>query len=159
MNVQSLASKGHEYLHRNIRFRCTELSTGRFKDSGAPDMSKPAATVPSLCGTFRKQAGTVLNQMLTASQLGLALSEETITGTVLYNIAAVHQYGNIVIYPAHKAAEAKHGADWEWWLVHGTKFLGFRIQAKRLPNGRYEGLAKDNYTQLNKLVSAASYGK
>jgi hypothetical protein len=34
-------------------------------------------------------------------------------------------------YRATKRAEGNHGADWEWWLVHGNKGLGFRVQAKR----------------------------
>jgi hypothetical protein len=116
--------------------------------------------VPTLCTTFRKEAGFVWNRMQKASKLRLSLSEETITECALYDIAIAHQYGEIIIRPAKKPAEHKHGADWEWWLVHGKKGLPFRIQAKRLfPSGRYQGLIKDGYTQLNKLVSASQTAK
>src|ERR1700730_16629496 len=35
--------------------------------------------MPTLCQTFRKEAGVVWNRMRTAARLGLALSEETLT--------------------------------------------------------------------------------
>jgi hypothetical protein len=95
--------------------------------------------------------------MIKASQVGLALSEETITECVLYNIALAHQATGIVVDLATKAAEAKHGADWEWWFIRGNKGRCFRVQAKRLfPNGAYNSLLKsgaDPYVQLDKLVA------
>jgi hypothetical protein len=98
--------------------------------------------------------------MHSAARLGLALSEETLTECCLYNIALAHQGKDIVIDLATRSAESKHGADWEWWLVHGTKALAFRVQAKRLfPNGRYNSLTKSGanpYRQLDKLVSTAA---
>jgi hypothetical protein len=101
----------------------------------------------TLCETFRREAGVVWNRMRTAAGLGLSLSEETLTECALYNIALAHQGKDIMIDLATKPAEAKHGADWEWWLVHGKQGLGFRVQAKRL-------FAKP-YEQLDKLVSAS----
>jgi hypothetical protein len=90
-----------------------------------------APAMATLCQTFRKEAGIVWNRMSTAARLGLSLSEETITECALYNLALAHQGADIVIDLATKPAEAKHGADWEWWLVRGRKGLGFRVQAKR----------------------------
>lgn len=116
--------------------------------------------MPTLCQTFRKEAGVVWNHMRKAASLGLSLSEETLTESALYNIAVAHQGTDIVIDLATKAAEAKHGADWEWWFVRGKKGLGFRVQAKRLfANGRYSSLTKlgpNPYKQLDKLVSAST---
>jgi hypothetical protein len=98
--------------------------------------------------------------MGTAAALGLSLSEETLTECALYNIAVAHQGKDIVIDLATKPAEAKHGADWEWWLVCGKKGIGFRVQAKRLfPDGRYRSLRKSGanpYEQLDKLISASA---
>jgi Family of unknown function (DUF6615) len=115
--------------------------------------------MPTLCHTFRKEAGAVWNRMQTAAKLGLSLSEETLTECALYNVALAHQGNDIVIDLATKAAEAKHGADWEWWLVRGGKGLGFRVQAKRLfANGQYRALYKsltNPYEQLDKLVSVS----
>src|SRR5260370_42373124 len=99
--------------------------------------------MPTLCQTFRKEAAIVWNRMSIAARLNLSLSEETITECALYNIALAHQSGEIVIRLATKPAEARHGADWEWWLVRGSKGFGFRVQAKRLfPDGRYRALRK-----------------
>ena len=78
--------------------------------------------MPTLCQTFRKEAGVAWNRMRTAAELRLALSEETLTECSLYNIALAHQGTDIVIELATKPAEGNHGADWEWWLVHGRQF-------------------------------------
>jgi hypothetical protein len=114
----------------------------------------------TLCTTFRKEAGFIWNRMHMAAGLCLSLSEETLTESALYNIALAHQDKDIVVRLATKPAEKKHGADWEWWLVHGTKVLGFRVQAKRLfPDGRYQSLVKPGgnpYQQLDRLVCAAT---
>ena len=116
--------------------------------------------MPTLCQTFRKEAGSVWNRMRTAARLGLSLSEETLTECALYNIALAHQGKDILIDLATKPAEAKHGADWEWWLVRGNKGLGFRVQAKRLfADGQYRALHKkapNSYEQLDKLIAAAT---
>lgn len=111
-----------------------------------------------LCASFRREAGRVWKQMEESSRLGLALSEETITETCLYNIARQHQSGNITVIPATRPQEAKHGADWEWWFTRRGRGVGYRVQAKRLfPSGRYESLFKKGKPlgQLEKLVSAA----
>jgi hypothetical protein len=100
--------------------------------------------MPNLCATFRKEAGVVWNRMRTAAALGLSLSEETLTECALYNIAIAHQ--------GTEPGEAKHGADWEWWLVRGNKGLGLRVQAKRLfPDGRYNSLTKPGATPYQRL--------
>jgi hypothetical protein len=116
--------------------------------------------MPTLCATFRKEAGVVWNRMRMAAKLGISLSEETITETALYNIALPHQGKNITITLATKPAEKRHGADWEWWFINGTKCLGFRVQAKRLfTDGRYHSLLKSGtqkYKQLDTLALASA---
>ena len=116
--------------------------------------------VSDLCETFRSQSGLVWNRMAKASRVGLALSEETLTETALYEMALAHELdGKIAISLATKPQEARHGADWEWWLINGNMGVSFRVQAKRLfPNGRYQSLLKgppDPYQQLNRLCRAA----
>ena len=114
----------------------------------------------TLCETFRKEAGTVWNRMWRACLHGMSLSEETLTECALYNIALAHQGNDIVVDLATKHREAMQGADWEWWLVSGTKGIGFRVQAKRLfPNGRYQSLFKKGthpYRQLDTLIATSS---
>ena len=113
-----------------------------------------------LCETFRKEAGVVWHRMRKSARLGLSLSEETLTECALYNIALEHQGSEIVIDLATKPAEAKHGADWEWWLIRNGQAICFRVQAKRLfANGRYSSLLKaapNQYQQLDKLISTSA---
>jgi hypothetical protein len=115
--------------------------------------------MPDLCETFRWEAGQVWNRMAKASRVRMALGEETITETALYEIALEHANDDrIVITPFTKPIEFRNGADWEWWLIKGRIGLGFRVQAKRLfPNGRYQSLLKappHEYRQLDKLCDA-----
>ncbi len=116
----------------------------------------------TLCSSFRREAGAVWSRMQIAANLGISLSEETITETAVYNLAVVHQQKDFRIDLATKAAESKHGADWEWWFTKGNTGICFRVQAKRLfPNGKYSSLAKPKshsspYEQLDKLVESAS---
>jgi hypothetical protein len=117
--------------------------------------------MPDLCETFRWQAGQVWNRMAKAASIRMALSEETITETALYEMAlASAGDSTIVLRLATKRQEARHGADWEWWIIRGNTGLSFRVQAKRLfPNGRYQSLLKpapNVYQQLNTLCSAAT---
>src|SRR6266436_157495 len=111
---------------------------------------------PHYARHFGKKRPSCGIEMSIAARLNLSLSEETITECALYNIALAHQSGEIVIRLATKPAEARHGADWEWWLVRGSKGFGFRVQAKRLfPDGRYRALRKsgaNGHEQLDKLV-------
>jgi len=46
--------------------------------------------MPSLCESFRNEAGFVWNGMKKAAALGMPLSEETLTEYVLYKIALAH---------------------------------------------------------------------
>lgn len=113
-----------------------------------------------LCETFRRQSGRVWNQMGRAPEIGMALSEETLTETALYDIALARQVvGDIDITLATKHQEAKHGADWEWWFVRHGQTIKFRVQAKRLfRDGTYQSLFKPQpapYAQLDKLVNVS----
>jgi hypothetical protein len=116
--------------------------------------------MPDLCETFRWQAGHVWNRMAKAASVRMALSEETITETALYEMALA-RFGDstIAITLATKPQEARHGGDWEWWLIAGKIGISFRVQAKRLfRNGRYQSLLKPAphpYAQLDILRTSA----
>jgi hypothetical protein len=105
--------------------------------------------------------------MQKASLLGMALGEETITETVLYEIALAHRGGNFAVTLATKPQEARHGADWEWWLVKGNIGVSFRVQAKRLfRDGKYQSLFKpphmtltSNFPSLSALRGTAAISR
>jgi Family of unknown function (DUF6615) len=121
--------------------------------------------MPSLCESFRNEAGFVWNRMKKARTVGMRLGEETLTEIALLNIALAHPPTKVAIRLATKKDEAGHGGDWEWWFSHKGKGVGFRVQAKRLfPSGKYEGLFKKKkgakpYDQLDTLVDAAKNAK
>lgn len=122
--------------------------------------------LPPLCDTFRRQAGSVWNRTRNAAALQLFMSEETLTETVLFEVARRHQAGDFVVIPATKPQEFVHGADWVFWFVSGGKGISYRVQAKKLfSDGRYRSLLKsgkdshgnpiDPEEQLKKLISKA----
>lgn len=71
----------------------------------------------------------------TAKTAGFSFSEETITETVLLDIATAlpHQ---LKVIPFNKHEEGKSGADWEWCFYDHSKkrYLRFLMQAKLLDN-------------------------
>lgn len=74
------------------------------------------------------------------------LGEETITDLVLLEIQRRHP-AEIRTAKFSKYVEGRRsGADWEWWLGAPGKWLGLRIQAKKLNShtGRFEELAYSN---------------
>lgn len=120
-----------------------------------------------LCKTFRKQAGFAWSRMRNGASIIMPLSEETLTETLLYEIAWAHKADpGFRVRVATKPEESLHGGDWELWLTQGGKGIKFRVQAKRLyPNGRYKSLfsygkdaygnAVDLHLQTKKLIASA----
>lgn len=84
----------------------------------------------TLCDTFRKRACWTWGQLARAGQCNVRLGEESLTDFNLLEIKSRHS-SEIITTTFSKPAEAKNGADWEWWLMgsHG-RWLGFRLQAK-----------------------------
>jgi hypothetical protein len=104
---------------------------------------------------MRDQAGWVWGTMARAAKLGLSFNEETITETVLFNLATVAQGRDFWVFPFTKAAEASNGADWEFWFQQGTNLVGLRVQAKRIfRSGAYDSLDVSG-EQIDKLIAQA----
>ncbi len=83
---------------------------------------------------LKVRAAWVYDRLTLARQLGSPLDEETITQTLLIDMAA--QLGPLIrIESFTKSQEAKQtGADWEWWFCDGEDepTFGLRVQAKKL---------------------------
>jgi hypothetical protein len=95
----------------------------------------------TLRDAMRKEAGRIWREKARAESLGLFMNEETITETLLLNLAKRFQGKTVRVRPFTKAEETKNGADWEFWFMEGQQAVGLRIQAKRLyPSGRYDAL-------------------
>ena len=84
-----------------------------------------------LCGTFIAMARKVWNQLGAARSLGIKRGEETVTDDFLLHVQLAHPT-EVMTFQFNKREEAITGADWEWWLTDGRKWVGLLIQAKIL---------------------------
>jgi hypothetical protein len=104
---------------------------------------------------IRDQAGWVWGTTARAARLGLYFNEETITETILFQLAYAAQGRDFWVFPFSKAAEAHSGADWEFWFQVGSNLIGLRVQAKRIfRSGLYESLDVTGQ-QIDKLIANA----
>lgn len=117
----------------------------------------------ALCHSFQRIADRVWRDIAEADDAGLAYSEETITETVLLDLHRDHRE-RIRVKAFSKAEEKRNGSDWEWWVGRPGRWLGMRVQAKRitLPNEAFSqlrtyGRTKSGGTrQIDALISAAT---
>jgi len=112
----------------------------------------------NLCDGFIIQAKKVWNWLKTSIQTGIVISEESITDFVLLELQSRHPH-EIITQKYTKRQESQTGADWEWWLTSGNKWLGLRIQAKKIDskNLKYPELDKVNQygRQVDLLIKNA----
>lgn len=66
---------------------------------------------------------------------GVSYGEETITETNLLEIRRRHSK-HVHLHAFSKHAEAKNGADWEWYIVGRRRTLKMRVQAKRVQSDK-----------------------
>ena len=97
---------------------------------------------PGLCGPLRDldtglyaSAHWIWERRGTAKAIGFPFSEETVTETVLLDLASALAH-EVHIVPFTKPEEGKIGADWEWCLFDrlNNRYLRFLMQAKVLDN-------------------------
>jgi hypothetical protein len=82
-----------------------------------------------------QQAHWIYGRRQTAKAFGFPFSEETVTETILLNLASGFAR-RFHIIPFNKAQEGKIGADWEWCIYDDVnhRYLQFLVQAKVLDN-------------------------
>lgn len=115
-----------------------------------------------LCYSFQKIASWVWEKIELSEKSGLAFSEETITETILLELATNHP-AKVKIKAFTKNAEGVNGSDWEWWIGNAGRWLGMRVQAKKikLPSETFAPLQKygvkkgSKIGQIDKLLSHA----
>lgn len=114
-----------------------------------------------LCRSFQKIASWVWQNIELAQRTGLKFSEETITESILLQLATCHP-GKVKIHAFTKPEEGINGSDWEWWIGENGNWLGMRVQAKRIklpsetfaPLQRYKSPKGSTY-QIDNLLSRA----
>src|ERR1700733_5228617 len=84
-----------------------------------------------LCDTFVVMARKIWNELGVARNLGINRGEETVTDNFLLDVQTAHPM-EVATFQFKKPEEAITGADWEWWLTDGRKWVGLLIQAKIL---------------------------
>ncbi|WP_408631748.1 DUF6615 family protein [Methylocystis borbori] len=107
----------------------------------------PKLPSTSLCKSFSDQAIVIWTQLVRAHSLGILRDEETITNDLLLTLQSAHPT-EIATFQFRKVEEKFTGADWEWWITDGTRWVGFLVQAKIL--NRNSG----KYTTLHHKVGA-----
>jgi hypothetical protein len=95
----------------------------------------------ALIDTFRKQASRTWMTLLRSRKFGIHYGEEGLTDANLLEIGARHPK-EVRTRKFKKHEESRFGADWEWWFVGKSGYLGFRVQAKviDLESGVFEHL-------------------
>ena len=112
-------------------------------------MTAPAT--PTLRQSFRDLARWTSGKIQSSSKHRLAFNEETITESLLLNLAERHRSKNFKIrswskgdegYGTKKTGGKPTGADWDFYFADTTGAgVTLRVQAKRqYRSGRYEGL-------------------
>ena len=105
-----------------------------------------------LCFTFQNIADRTWRAIADAHQAGLSYGEETITETNLLQLKRYHPK-QIRIRAFSKREESKTGADWEWWIGGHGRWLGMRVQAKRI---KYP---YDSFDRLQTYKTNGEYNK
>lgn len=114
-----------------------------------------------LCHSFQELAAKTWQRLEQAEQTGMRWSEETNTETLLMTLHERHK-DRVKVKAFSKHAEARNGADWEWWIGEPGCWLGMRVQAKRVEVGRatYKRLQEQRArgqpkTQIETLIDIA----
>ncbi len=109
-------------------------------------------------------ARTTWDRRRVAKARGLSFGEETITETVLMDLALAFP-GHLTIVQFSKNQEAKRGADWAWAFRNaaGTQNLPMLVQAKLLDRrdhvypeiARFVGKKRPPIRQIDRLIATA----
>ena len=85
------------------------------------------------------------------------LQEESITDRLLYEMA--RQSTQITHFQHKRFDEARHGADWDWWIDSPRQKYAFRVQAKRMrPGHNHRGdilRQNQNGRQIDLLIASS----
>jgi hypothetical protein len=115
---------------------------------------------------FHDLARDVWEKIGEAKRLKLAFQEETITETLLLQLAKSFP-GHIAVLPFSKTQEGRNGADWAWCVESADRSTSLTalVQAKRLNarETRYSGLGQrigrkvgHNDLQIDRLIATAA---
>jgi hypothetical protein len=99
--------------------------------------------------SFWLAAHWVWERRETAKRAGMPFSEETITDTVLLDLATQHPR-ELKIVPFNKRREGRTGADWEWCFydLASSTFQPMLVQAKLLDDRDHE------YSHIDRLIGS-----
>jgi len=119
---------------------------------------KPASA--TLCATVQKLARMTWKYIEDGEGSGLRISEESITEVNLLHLWRKHSQHVFTTKYSRRIEGTSTGADWEWWLtnVGQTKWLGLRVQAKRILDDKYAHInhfSRGQY-QIDRLIGSAS---
>lgn len=98
---------------------------------------------------FEELSKRIWSDIQLANKFGINYGEETITDSILLDLAQ-ENYPNIKVIQTQKPVEALQGTDWEWYVgSNKSGWVRFAIQAKKI------NLKKHSYNSLNHKVGLA----
>ncbi len=102
-----------------------------------------------LATSFWMAAHWVWERREVAKRAGMPFSEETITDTVLLDLAT-HHPKELKVIPFNKHKEGKTGADWEWCFYDQARstYLPMLVQAKLLDDN------EKKYSHINRTIGS-----
>lgn len=114
----------------------------------------------TLCKDFAGQAISTWTRLENSLLTALTFDEESLTDLNLQDLQLKHPYSIRTKKFNKQKQEPVNGADWEWWLISGSRGLGLRIQAKKLnlDTQLYPSVNKqnDNGFQIDLLIQDAN---
>lgn len=87
--------------------------------------------IRGLCEDFVIQSRRTWNTIKKSESIHLNFSEESITDLNLLELQHKHPL-DIITVKFDKPQESIEGADWEWGLISSSRYMGLRIQAKKI---------------------------
>lgn len=104
-----------------------------------------------LCRSFKQVSRNIWNNYGEFYEHSFNVGEETITETTLIDLVRkmpklmLSQKFSNAILPFNKIEERENGADFEWYIIDGEKWIKFLVQAKKLKFVKQRKVLKKYY--------------
>ena len=122
----------------------------------ADDVAVDAPEYVPVEQALNDQSAWTYNTLARAAGLNMTVGEDTLTDINLLTIASLTSPEQCQVRQVTKKAEARSGADWEWWFsAGGGNWLSLAVQAKKLNyrTGTYDNVDR---AQCEKLIQVAT---
>ncbi len=106
-----------------------------------------------ICRNFKNVSRKVWNTLRESKEFGVSTQEETITENSLLELSKKLS-GKVHVRSFNKTEEGINGSDFQWIILWGDDWLGFKVQAKILKERKYKSMFSSD-SQFLKLIGSA----